>query len=60
MKSVRLTEDAIPNIFVKEHDAKPKRISSLMEKLDRKRICMSDDMVIMGANYLAFATSHIC
>jgi len=36
MKSVRLTEYAIPTLFNKLGDAKPKRISSLMEKLNRK------------------------
>ncbi|KAK2163610.1 hypothetical protein LSH36_76g00075 [Paralvinella palmiformis] len=37
MKSVRLTEDAIPTIFDKLGNAKPKRISSLAKKLNRKR-----------------------
>jgi len=38
MKSVRLTEYVIPIILDKLGDAKPKRISSLMEKLNRKRV----------------------
>jgi len=38
MKNVRLTEDAIPTIFDKLDNAKPKRISSLMGKLNRKRV----------------------
>ena len=29
INSVRLTDDVIPSIFVKQPDAKPKRISSL-------------------------------
>jgi len=48
MKNVRVTEDAILSIFDKMGDAKPKRISSLMEKLNRKRIYMSDNRVISG------------
>ena len=40
MKSVRFTNYAIPAIFDKLGDAKPKRITSLMEKLNRKRVCM--------------------
>ena len=59
MKSVRLTEDAIPTIFDKLGNAKPKRISSLMEKLNRKRVCMSDNRVILGANYWTFTSSRI-
>ena len=59
MKNVRLTEDAIPTILVKQCDAKPKRISSLMEKLNRKRVCMSDNRVILGANYWTFTSSRI-
>jgi len=46
MKAVRITEDAIPTILVKQCDAKPKRISSLMEKLYRKLICMSNNREI--------------
>ncbi|KAK2164618.1 hypothetical protein LSH36_61g08001 [Paralvinella palmiformis] len=43
MKSIRLTEDDIPTIFDKLSGAKPKRLSSLMEKLNRKRVCMSNN-----------------
>ena len=39
IQSVRLTENDIPAIFDKLSDAKRKRISSLMEKLNRKRVC---------------------
>ena len=46
MMSVRLTEDAIPTIFDKLDNAKPKLISILMEKLNRKQECMSDNRVI--------------
>ena len=59
MKSVRLTEDAIPTIFIKQRDANPKRISSLMKKLNRKWVCMSDNRVILGANYWTFTSSRI-
>ena len=45
MKSVRLTEDAIPTIFDKLSNAKPKRMDSLMEKLNRKRVYMNDNRV---------------
>ena len=38
MKSVRLTEDATPAIFEKLDNDKPKQISILMEKLNRKRV----------------------
>jgi hypothetical protein len=34
MNNVRLTEDAIPTIFDKLDNAKPKRISSLIETLN--------------------------
>ena len=47
MKSVRFTEMAIPTIFNKLGNAKPKRISSLMEKLNRKRVWLSDNRVIL-------------
>jgi len=40
MKSVRLTEDAILTIFDKLGNVKPKRISSLMEKLILGRISL--------------------
>ena len=60
MNSVRLTENAIPTIFFKQRDAKPKRINSLMEKLNRKRVCLSDNRVILGANYWTFTSSLIC
>ena len=46
MKSVGLTEDAILTIFDELGDANPKRISSLMAKLNGKRVCMSDNRVI--------------
>ena len=58
MKSVRLTEDAFPTIFNKLGNAKPKRISSLMKKLNRKR-CMSDNRIILGENYWNL-TVHAC
>jgi len=48
MKSVRLREDAISTIFDKLGDAEPKRINNLVEKLNRKRVCMSDNMVILN------------
>ena len=47
MNSVRFIEDAIPTIFVKQRDAKAKQISSFMEKLNRKRICINDNRVIL-------------
>jgi len=59
IKSVRLTEDGIPTIFCKLGDAKPKRIINLMEKLNRKCVCMSDNKVILGENYWTFASSRI-
>ena len=40
IKSVGLTEDAIPTIFDKLDNVKAKRISRFMEKLNRKRVCM--------------------
>jgi len=49
VKNVRLTKDAIPTIFDKLGDAKSKRNSSLMEKLNRNWVCMSDNRVILGA-----------
>ena len=59
-KSVRLTWDAIPTIFDKlGHDANPKQISNLMEKLNRKQLCMSDNRVILGPNYWTFTCSRI-
>ena len=36
-----------------------KRISSLMEKLNRKRVCMSDNRVILGTNCWTFTSSRI-
>ena len=51
MKRARLTEDAIPNVCVKQRGVNPKRISSLMKKMNRKRVCMNDNSVILGANY---------
>ena len=51
MNSFRLTEDVIPTVFDKLGDAIPKRISSFMEKLNIKRVCMSDNKAILGANY---------
>jgi len=48
IKSVRLTEDPIPTILKKLGNAKPKRINSLMEKLNRKRVCISDNSLILG------------
>jgi len=60
MKSVRLIEYAIPTIFDKLGNAKYKTISSLLEKLNRKRVCMSDNWVILGENYWTFTTSRIC
>ena len=51
MKSARLTEDAIPTRFDKLCDAKPKQMIRLMEKLNRKRVFMTDNRVILGANY---------
>jgi len=59
MESVRLTEDAIPTILDKLGDANSKRISGLMEKLNRKWVCMSDNRIILGANYWTFTSSHI-
>jgi len=59
MKSVMLTEDTIPTIFDKLGNPKPKRISSLMQKLNRNWVCMSDNMVILGANYWIFRSSRI-
>jgi len=59
MKSVRLTEDDIRTIFYKLANAKPKRISSLMDELNRKRVCMSDNGVILGANHWTFTSSRI-
>jgi len=53
------TKSAIPTIFDKLCDAKPKRISSLMEKLNRKRICVSDNRVILRENYWIFTSSRI-
>jgi len=47
MKSVRLIEDAIPITFDKLANAKPKQIISLMKKLNRKRVWMSDNRVIL-------------
>ena len=58
MKSVRIPEDAIPTIFDKQSDAKPTKISSLMEELNRKRVFMGDNRVILGANYLNFTSSR--
>ena len=55
MKSIRLP-DVVPTIFDKLGDDKFKRISSLMEKLNRKRVCVSDNRVILGE----FTSSHIC
>ena len=52
MKSV------IPTIFHKLGSAKSKRISSLMKKLNRKRVYMSDNRVIVGANYWTFTSSR--
>ena len=46
--SVRRTEDVIPTIFFKQCDVNCKRISGLMEKLNRKRVRMSDNMEILG------------
>ena len=43
MRSVRLPENAIPTIFHKLGDDKPERISSLMDKLNRKLVCMGDN-----------------
>jgi len=60
MNSVRLTEDAIRTIFIKQRDAKAKQMSSLMEKLNRKRVWISDNRVILGPNYWTFTSSHIC
>jgi len=59
MKSVMLTEDAIPTIFSNQRDAKPKRIINLMEKLNRKRVCIRDNRIILGVNYWTFTSSHI-
>jgi len=59
MRSASLTEDAVPTIFDKLGDAKPKRISSLMGKLKKKRVCMSDNRVILGANYWTFPSPRI-
>ena len=61
MKSVRLREDAIPTIFDKLCNAKPKRISCLMEKLNRKRVCyyMSDNRVTLGENNWILAYSKL-
>ena len=56
MKSVRFTEDTIPTIFVKQCYANPKRISSLMETLNRKQVCINDNRVIFGANYWTFTS----
>jgi len=56
MNSGRLTEDVIPTIFVKQHNAKPKRISRLMRKLNRKGVCMSDNRVILRANDWTFTS----
>ena len=41
MKNVRLTEDAITTVFYNASDAKLKRISTLIEKVNRKRIFVS-------------------
>jgi len=49
MKSVRLTEVAIPTIFDTLGNGKSKRISSLMGKQNRKRVCMCYNRVILGA-----------
>ena len=59
MNNLKLTEDAILTLIDKLGHAKPKRISSLMEKLNRKRIFMRDNRVILVANYIAFISSHI-
>ena len=59
MKSVRLTEDAILTTFDKLGNAKPKQISNLMEKLNRKQLCMSDNRVILVAKYWTFTSSCI-
>ena len=59
MIGVMLAEDSIPTIFDKLGNAKPKPISSLMEKLKRKRVCMNDNRVIFRANYWIFTSSHI-
>jgi len=59
MESVRLTEDAIPTILDKLGNTNSKRISGLMEKLNRKWVCMSDNRIILGANYWTFTSSRI-
>ena len=46
VKSARLIEDAIPTIFAKPGPVKTKRASSLMQKLDRQRVCLSDNRSI--------------
>ena len=51
MQCIGLTEDVIPTIFVEQNDPKPKRISTSMEKLNRKGVCMSDNRVILGEDY---------
>jgi len=56
---VRLTEDVIPTVFDKLGNAKHKQIRSLMEKLNRKRVSMSDNRVIFGANYWTITSSWI-
>jgi len=59
MKSVMLTEDAIPTIFDKLGYDKPIRFSSFMEKLNRKRVCLSDNRVILGEKSWTFTSSRI-
>ena len=60
LKSVGLKGNVVPTISVKQHDPKPKQISNLMGKLNRKRVCMSNNRVIMWENYWRFTSSHIC
>ena len=59
MKNVALTEDTIPTIFNKLANAKSNRISSFMEKLNRKWVYVSDNRVILEANYWTFTSSPI-
>ena len=59
IERVRLTEDAIPTILGKLGDANSKQISGLMEKLNRKWVCMTDNRKILGANYWTFTSSRI-
>ena len=40
-------------------DAKIKRISSLVQKLKKRRVCMSDNRVTLRANYWTFTGSRI-